>query len=140
MIVAMAMSIAERSRLDPAGIALVDPRHTYTWSSLDEAIDAAARLVRALVEESGGRLAVYAANSAELVIAHLGALYAGVGPVVVSQHLGPDEVAYILRDAGVGVLIVDAKTVERGAVAVERGAAVRLVGWHTGDRADVPLR
>jgi long-chain acyl-CoA synthetase len=133
----MASTIADRARTDPEGIALIDGRHTFTWASLDEVVAAAARLIRTLTESSGGRLGVYAANSAELVVAHLGALYAGVGPVVVSQHLGPDEVAYILRDAGVRALLVDAETVERGAAAAERVGVTRLVGWHTGDRRDV---
>ena len=50
--------------------------------------------------DPGERVAVFAENAVETVLAHLGGLLAGVSTVPVNFHLTTDELAYILGDSG----------------------------------------
>src|SRR6266481_2157042 len=61
---------------------------------------------------AGRRLAVMGENYADTVVAHLGALSAGVSSVPVPRYLGVDEIVYILRDSGAGALLSGPETAE----------------------------
>ena len=68
----------EKSALDPTGFALVDGDRIMTWSEVDEALNRCANLL--LTADRAGdlgpdqRIAVFAENAAETVLAHLGGL------------------------------------------------------------------
>ncbi|HEV7862764.1 MAG TPA: AMP-binding protein [Acidimicrobiia bacterium] len=88
---------------------LVDDQRCLSRAEVDHLVG---RAVTAIDELglAGRRLAVMGENSADTVIAHLGALSAGVSSVPVPRYLGVDEIAYILRDSGAGALLSGAAT------------------------------
>jgi acyl-CoA synthetase (AMP-forming)/AMP-acid ligase II len=77
------------------------------------------------------RVAVYAENAAEVVLAHLGALLAGASSVPVNFHLNADEAAYILRDSQTTVLFVGEENLERGLDAARQAGVARVVAWRS---------
>ncbi len=73
---------------------------------------------------SGRRVAVFAENAAESVIAHLGGLRSGASVVAVNSHLAAPEAAYQLTAGDVAVLIAGpAPLAERRAAAGSPAAA-----------------
>src|SRR5260221_14066751 len=101
------MSLA-RVGVDPSRwdeLALADERTQFTWNALDPIINRAANALSTL-EYSERRIAVFATNSAETVIAYVACLEVGVSSVPVSYHLTSVEVTYILRDSGAVALFV----------------------------------
>ena len=96
--------------VDPARrdqLALADERVTYDWHQLDERLNRAANALNGL-DLTERRVAVFAPNSAETVIAYVACLEAGISSVPVSFHLTPSEAAYILKDSGAVALLVTA--------------------------------
>ena len=123
-------------------VALVDGERTWGWAEVDDALRRVAVQLQRLGLGPGQRLAVFAENSAETLLAHLGGLLAGVSTVPVNFHLTADEVAYILTDSGAAVLVVRPETAERGREAAA-AAGVDLVvedwdAWLAGAPEDEP--
>ena len=79
----------------------------------------------------GRRLAVMGDNTADTVVAHLGALAAGVSSVPVPRYLGVDEVAFILADSDAGALLSSPRTSDvAGRAASQAGVTHRtLEDW-----------
>ena len=106
---------------DPTGFALVDGDRELTWSQVDDALNRCANLLLD-ADRSGAlgpahRIAVFAENSAETALAHLGGLLAGASSVPVNFHLTASETAYILSDSESRVLFVgpgDSRARRRG--------------------------
>ena len=98
---------------DPSKTALVDlsgasPR-TYAHGDLDGLARAVARgLVRA-GHRRGDRIGILSANRAEFLVAYLGTMRAGFVSVPVSFKFPPETIAYVLEDAGVARVFVDAE-------------------------------
>ena len=104
--------------------ALVDATRSLTRTELDHEIGRAAAVIDRLVL-TGQRLAVMGENRAETVIAHLGALSAGVSSVPVARYLGAREVSHILSDSNAGVLLTGPDTADvAGAAATTSGATL----------------
>jgi long-chain acyl-CoA synthetase len=113
----------------PREIALADGATELSWAEVDDRCN---RIANALAGASFGaerRIAVFAENAAETALAHLGGLLGGCSVVPVSFHLGVEEVAYILDDAGVELLFVDGQTAARGVAAAQRADVATVVGW-----------
>ncbi len=72
----------------------------------------AARLVRDFNVQPSDRVALWLKNCPEFVPSYFGVLTAGGVVVPINNFLKPDEVAHILNDAGVNVLITDAAMAE----------------------------
>jgi long-chain acyl-CoA synthetase len=105
-----------------------------TQESLGPGLDAlVGRAVTAIdaLDLGGRRLAVMGENRADVLVAHLGALSAGVSSVPIARYLGVDEIAYILRDSGAGALLSGEGTAATaGKAAAEAGVAHRrLEAW-----------
>src|SRR6266540_518650 len=109
---------------------IVDDQGRLSRAEVDDLVG---RAVTAIDELglAGGRLAVMGENCADTVIAHLGALAAGVSSVPVPRYLGIDEIAYILADSGAGALLSGPETAEtaRRAAAQAGVADLRFDGW-----------
>ena len=111
-------------------LALADERTSLTWREIDPLINRAANAMAGAVD-GGRRVAVFAPNAAENVIAYVAGIEAGVSTVPVSYQLTAGEVAYILKDSGASVLLVAPETAEVGlAAAVEAGVPL-IVGWRS---------
>ena len=127
---------------DADQMALADPRTTLGWADLDRVMNRAVNLLHSLDLGPERRLAVFAENSVETVIAYVATALAGASAVPVNFHLTPDELAYILEDSTSALLLVGPETAERGLQAAEAvssttgGRPIAVMGWrcpdHTG--------
>ena len=81
-------------------LALADERVAYSWNALDPVLNRAANALASLPFGAERRVAVFAQNSAEVVIAYVACIEAGISSVPVSFHLTAPEAAYILKDSG----------------------------------------
>ena len=119
----------------PAGAALVvDHRRAWSEAEAHELIDRIAHRARAAA--GGRRVAVFAENCGEAVLAHVGAMRAGASVVAVNSHLAAPEVAYQLRTGDVGLVLAGPGTVERAQAAaaeVEAGGGPRCEVRSWGD-------
>jgi acyl-CoA synthetase (AMP-forming)/AMP-acid ligase II len=89
----------------PEREALVEGELRLTFSQLAEAADEAARALVAWGVEPGDRVALWAPNMAEWVIAALGASRAGAVVVTVNTRFKGSEAAHVLRTAGARLLL-----------------------------------
>lgn len=127
--VAMALVANVRAVERPDEIALRDDQVAMTWGQLNATLN---RFVDGLGRLDLGpqrRVAVFASNSVETVIAHLGGLLAGASTVPINFHLNTDEVAYILRDSQSAVLFTDAVRYETAKAAAEISGLESVFCW-----------
>src|SRR5699024_12192622 len=73
---------------DSADALLVDDRRAHPAEEVWATANRLAHLLREATNGCRRRVAVYAENTAEAVIAHLGALRSGASTVAVNAHLG----------------------------------------------------
>jgi acyl-CoA synthetase (AMP-forming)/AMP-acid ligase II len=123
--------ISDRVSSHPDEVALRDERVSWTWAELHDSVCRATHALRALELPEPKRVAVYAENVAEVVIAHVAGLFAGVSIVPVNHHLNAFETAYILRDSGAAALLVGTSTLARGVEAAARAGVHTVVAWRS---------
>jgi acyl-CoA synthetase (AMP-forming)/AMP-acid ligase II len=85
--------------------ALVDGDTRLTYAALPEAVDLYARGFVAAGVDAADRVAIWAPNSAEWMLAALGALRAGAVLVPMNTRFKGGEAAYILRASGATTLV-----------------------------------
>lgn len=127
----MALIAADRARERPDEVALRDDRVALGWADVNATLDRVANGLHALDLGPNRRVAVYAENAVEVVLAHLGALLAGASSVPVNFHLNADEAAYILRDSGTMVLFVGPENLERGLDAAKQAGVPVVIAWRS---------
>lgn len=88
-----------------AAPAVVGPDYLVSYRELQERVLRAGAALRAQGVEKGDRIAIWLPNSLEWVEVALGAAFIGAVMVPVSTRLKGDEAAYILRKAGVRLLV-----------------------------------
>jgi len=102
--VAFADSVARR----PDKVALFWGENELTYSALLAQAEAAAGvLIKAFAVKPGDRVAIWLKNRPEFVLSMFGVLGAGAVLVPINNFLKPDEVNYILKDAGIDVIITE---------------------------------
>ncbi|WP_173935163.1 class I adenylate-forming enzyme family protein [Chelativorans sp. Marseille-P2723] len=101
-----AVFLEMRARSAPDETALVDKRHRFTWSGLDRAASRFASLLVARGVKPGDRVATFMTNRAEMVIAFLGALKAGVVFLPVNARLQEADLARVLDHARPAMVLV----------------------------------
>ncbi len=84
----------------------------------------------------GERVGLWLRNCPEFVAGLLGILDAGGVVVPINNFLKPDEVAYILKDAGISVLITEAGSAD--AQSALRAMHPELKCWHIESFAELP--
>lgn len=130
------MSIATHAKAveNPDGLALVDERVEITWSQLDETLN---RLGNAVLETvmPGERATVFAENSTETLIAHLGCIAVGVSTVPASFHLTPVELSHIITASGSTLVFAGPETWERAIEAAGISGSCKVVAWRSPDAA-----
>jgi acyl-CoA synthetase (AMP-forming)/AMP-acid ligase II len=112
--------------------ALVDGSLRLTYGQLAEEVDRYARGFLAAGLGAGDRVAVWAPNCAEWMLAALGILRAGGVLVPLNTRFKGAEAAYIMRDAGASTLVT-----VRGFLGTDYPAM--LAGQDTGDLARIVL-
>jgi acyl-CoA synthetase (AMP-forming)/AMP-acid ligase II len=85
--------------------AVVDGERRLTYAELPEAVDLYARAFVGSGVEPSARVAIWAPNSAEWMLAALGALRAGAVVVPMNTRFKGGEAAYILRASGATTLV-----------------------------------
>ncbi len=123
---------------DPDGIALVEvpvrsggARRALTWSDVDTAADSVARALTGRGLVAGQRVALVMANRADLPIAYYGILRGGMVAVPMNPRSTADEIARMLADAKVKVVLCDATAVESVRAAVAEYACEVVVDGAT---------
>jgi len=125
----MAVEAARLAVERPEEIALRDDHAAMTWAEVDDALNRVANALSAIDLGPERRVAVYASNAVETVLAHLGGLLAGASTVPVNFHLRDEEVAYILADSQARVVFVGPDTAEIGLTAAREAGVPLVVGW-----------
>lgn len=124
------MSFARRLATEqPDEIALADAERHLGWLEIDDILNRGVE--RLLTADLGParRVAVFASNSTETVLAHLCGLLAGASVVPLNFHLTSEETAFILRDSGARMLLVGPQEAERGLAAAREAGLESVVGW-----------
>ena len=133
----MALVAAQLAAERPDEVALRDDDVALRWAQVNDVLN---RVVNGLGDFDLGpdrRVAVFAENSVETVLAHLGGLLAGTSTVPVNFHLNADEVAYILQDSGARVLFVGPGTAAVAMDAARRAGVPVVIGWRITAQPDV---
>ncbi|MEI7753879.1 MAG: AMP-binding protein [Actinomycetota bacterium] len=125
----MALVIVDKARELPTEVALCDSRFSLTWPELNDALNRVANGLNALELGAQRRVAVFAENSVETLLAHLGGLLAGASTVPVNFHLNAAELEYILTDSHATVLFVGPENLERGIAAANAAGVSTIIGW-----------
>lgn len=97
--------IAESARRDPDHLALTHGKQTLTYGTLDQQVRAFASGMMALGLPRAGRVGIYLEKRFETVVASFGAPAAGGVFVPVNPLLKPEQVAFIVQDCDVQVLV-----------------------------------
>jgi long-chain acyl-CoA synthetase len=125
----MSELLFDRTVVDPDALAVTSPRGSWSWLELEQAACRVANGLRTLLTP-GGVVAILARNRIEWVQTLLGNTRAGTRLVPLNWHLTAPEVAYILGDSGVKVLITDPEdeAVAREAAAFAGVPTVLVIG------------
>ncbi len=101
----------EQVRVRPEATALRSKQRgvwtSTSWRAMRDACRAFAAALVARGIEPGARVAIVLGTREQAVVADLGALFAATIPVPVYPTSTPDQTAYVLRDAGARVLLVE---------------------------------
>src|SRR5947209_17739603 len=85
--------------------AVTDELGSYTWNELNERVNRLINGLRTLGFGVGDTIAVLSSNRHEYMEGNSAAFNAGRLLVPVNWHLSPDDLAYILSDSSIKVLI-----------------------------------
>jgi long-chain acyl-CoA synthetase len=137
----LATVLAEGARRYPDKVAVVDSGTRVTYRQLWEQSRSYAAGLRELGVGPGDTIAMQIPNVLDFPRVYYGALAVGATIVPVHLLLTPDEIAYVLRDSGAGVLISHSSQLANGAAAAH-AADTRLisVGPLPVGLADAPAR
>ena len=103
----------------PDAEALVGRHARYSFTQLDEVVQAATITLEGLGVTTGTRVAASAANCVELVVAFLATMRLGAVWVGIASQLAGPEKAYQLKDCGVSVFLADRRAAAQ--IAERRG-------------------
>ncbi len=133
----MSIATAPWARLSPRATALSDERATITWADVDTILN---RATNALLERGFSpeqRVAVFAENATETVLAHLAGILAGISTVPINFHLTAAELQYILEDSQSAAVFVGPETAQVGVTAARAAGIEMVVGWRCDAEAGV---
>ena len=103
--VASALDAAAAAR--PDAEAMVGRHDRLSYRDYDRVVNAAAAFLRELGVRPGDRVAASAGNHPEIAVAFFAAMRLGAIWVGINRRLAPAEKRYLVRDAGVGVLLAE---------------------------------
>jgi long-chain acyl-CoA synthetase len=119
----------------PDDALVIDPSRSWSADQVWDLADRIAHLARAATT-GGRRMAVFAENAGEAVIAHLGGLRSGASVVAVNSHLAAPEAAYQLATGDVALVIAGPQTAERARQAAALAGECEVRAWDDGDWDD----
>jgi long-chain acyl-CoA synthetase len=130
----MSLAAAANAKTKPDEIALADERQSISWLELDRTLNRATNKLLKSGLNPGERIAVFAPNSVEGVMAYLTSLHAGISSVPINFHFTADEVAYILSDSDTKILFVGPETIDVGLAAARSVGVETVVAWRSEPR------
>src|SRR4029079_1281108 len=108
-------TIAEAFRLtvedhpDEIAVRTLHDEVAYTWAQLRDKVDALAGGLHRLGVRRGDTVALMISNRPEFMVADLAAMTLGATPFSIYLTSAPDQVSYVVGDAGARVSIVEAQ-------------------------------
>jgi long-chain acyl-CoA synthetase len=123
----LSFPLARAARLRPEAPAVVDGSRQVTYRELERRVDALGASLGRLRVESGGRVGVLALNSLAHVECFLGVPAAGRVVVSLNIRLAEDELAFIVDDAEIEVLVTDVEHLERARALLARCRSLRTL-------------
>lgn len=105
--------IKSRAEKTPNHLAIIDGDDTLTYKELLEKIENFSSALTGLNLNPDSKLGVFCLNQKEYLIAFLGALLKGLPVVPFNFLLGPDDLVFIAKNAGIDTLVVDALFVKK---------------------------
>ncbi len=114
-----ARSIAEAFRItaedfpDRVAVRTKDDEVSITWGELRERVDALAGGLAALGVKRGDTVALMLSNRPEFHLADLAVMSLGAVPFSIYLTSAPEQIAYVIEDAGAKVAIVEAEYVDK---------------------------
>jgi long-chain acyl-CoA synthetase len=130
----LTQGLRRAAQVKPAGIAVIDGAHRYSWSEVLSRIARAAGVLRNAGLSQGGRVAILALNSHRYFEIYYAIPWAGGAIVPLNTRLALPELQYILEDSGAEILIVDENFVDAARAIRERVPALRML-LHVSDTA-----
>ena len=116
--------LAETAARDPDAVGLVHGGARLTWAALDARVTAFARGALARGVRRGDRVALITSNRIEFVVAHYGALRAGLVSVPINPTLTAHEFAQRTHDTSPSMVVCDASS----EVAVREALMINRLG------------
>ncbi|MFT4825455.1 MAG: acyl-CoA ligase (AMP-forming) (exosortase A-associated) [Halioglobus sp.] len=98
-------TVTHQARLNPQGEALLFKDQILSYAELDQRVDNTAQGLLNLGVDAGERIAIYLPKQPETVFGIFGALAAGASFVPINPLLKPKQVAYIMANCNVRILI-----------------------------------
>jgi len=129
----MVVIARDRAAERPHEIALRADEVTLDWPALDDALNRVVNALAAMDLGAARRVAVFAENAVETVLAHLGGLLAGVSTVPVNFHLNAEETAYILADSQSVAVFTGPENLQRAVEAAAIAGVPNVIGWRCTD-------
>ena len=129
-------TIAEAFRLtveddaDRIAVRTKDDEIAWTWAELQDRVDAFAGGLQALGVTRGDTVALMVSNRPEFMVADLATTMLGATPFSIYLTSAPDQIAYVIKDAGARVAIVEAPFKEAVAPLVEYVITVEEMSGH----------
>jgi long-subunit acyl-CoA synthetase (AMP-forming) len=111
--IAEAFRITAAQRGDAVAIRTKGDAFTITWGSLRERVDALARGLAGLGLKRGDTIALMLSNRPEFHICDLAATMLGATPFSIYNTYAPNQIAYLVTDAGAKVLICEQQYLEQ---------------------------
>src|SRR3982751_3902356 len=114
-----ATTIAEAFRLtaedfgDRVAVRTKDDEVSLTWGELRERVDALAGGLAGLGGRRGDPVALMLSNRPEFHLADLAVMSLGAVPFSIYLTSAPEQIAYVIEDAGAKVALVEAQFVDR---------------------------
>jgi long-chain acyl-CoA synthetase len=105
--VAEAFRMTAAERADQVAIRTKEDAFTITWGALRERVDALAGGLAELGVKRGDTVALMLSNRPEFHLCDLAAMMLGTTPFSIYNTYSPEQISYLLQDAGAGVLICE---------------------------------
>ena len=112
---------------DRVAVRTVDDATAWTWGELHERANALAAGLRTLGVRPGDRLGVLLSNRPEFHLVDLAALLLGAVPFSVYYTYAPEQIEFVLTDAGASVLVTEEAALDRARTAARLAGIEQLI-------------
>ncbi len=103
----------QQAALHPVHTAVVSNSHTLTYNELDEQASQLARFLHDGIQvKAGARIGILQSRQAQWIISMMGILKSGAAYVPLDSEYPEDRLLFMIRDAGIEVLLTEKKYIE----------------------------